>query len=83
MVDQVTNTYNNTLTVTGRLPGVYECRVENDGGFDTEARTVTGKGCDVKKCCLTAYTRQFVAGICLVIPIHCTNSGIDIWKFVL
>ena len=54
VVDQVTATYTNTLTVTGRLPGVYECRVENDRGFDAEARSVTGKGCDVKKCSLTA-----------------------------
>ena len=54
VVDQETSTYNNILTVTGRLPGMYNCRVENDRGFDAEARTVTGKGCDVKKCSLTA-----------------------------
>ena len=28
--------------------------VQKIGGFDTEARSVTGKGCDVKKCSLTA-----------------------------
>ena len=54
VIDMMTATYNNTLTVTGRLPGMYNCRVENDRGFDAEARSVTGKGCDVKKCSLTA-----------------------------
>ena len=51
---------------------MYNCRVENDGGFDTEARTVTGKGCDVKKCSLTAcnfYLDTVYTGIYLVIPI--------------
>ena len=54
VIDMMTATYNNTLTVTGRLPGMYNCGVENDRGFDAEARSVTGKGCDVKKCSLTA-----------------------------
>ena len=44
----MTATYTNTLTVTGRLPGVYKCRVQNDRGFDAEARTVIGKGCNMK-----------------------------------
>ena len=29
VVDQQTATYHNTLTVTGRLPGIYQCNVTN------------------------------------------------------
>ena len=79
VVDQVTNTYNNTLTVTGRLPGVYNCRVENGGGFDAEARSVTGKGCDVKKCSLTAcnfYLDTVFTDIYLVILITLKSQAL-------
>ena len=56
VTDMMTATYTNTLTVTGRLPGVYECKVDNDIGFDTKTRTVAGKGCDVNIGSLTVHT---------------------------
>ena len=48
VTDMMTATYTNTLTVTGRLPGMYKCRIQNVRGIATEALTVAGKGCDVK-----------------------------------
>ena len=48
VTSMVTATYTNTLTVTGRLAGMYKCRIQNVRGVATEALTVAGKGCDVK-----------------------------------
>ena len=43
IVDTVTAQYTHTLTVTGRLPGVYTCTVDNEGSpQDSESFTVEG-----------------------------------------
>ena len=41
--DPVTARYTHTLTMTGRLPGVYKCSVENDKHSNAETFTVKGK----------------------------------------
>ena len=48
VTSMMTATYTNTLTVTGRLPGMYKCRIQNVRGVASEALTVAGKGCDMK-----------------------------------
>ena len=43
VVDGVTAQYNHTLTVTGRLPGVYTCTVDNEvSPQDSESFTIEG-----------------------------------------
>ena len=76
VTDMMTATYINTLTVTGRLPGLYNCRVENVRGVASKARSVTGKGCDVNKCFLSAcnfYVDTVYTSICM-----CGNTEVGI-----
>ena len=48
VTDPVTATYTNTLTVTGRLAGQYECNVSNSRTLSESTRslTVVGKKCN-------------------------------------
>ena len=43
ITDQQTATYSNTLTVTGRYTGDYQCSVSNAGNTATQTLTVTGE----------------------------------------
>ena len=49
VTDPVTATYTNTLTVTGRLAGQYQCNVSNSRtpSGSTRSITVVGKECIV------------------------------------
>ena len=53
VTDAVTATYTNTLTVTGRLAGQYECNVSNSRtpSGSTRSLTVVGKECSVAHGC--------------------------------
>ena len=53
VMDTVTATYTNTLTVTGRLAGQYECSVSNSRTLSgsTRSLTVVGKECNVAHGC--------------------------------
>ena len=53
VMDTVTATYTNTLTVTGRLAGQYECSVSNSRtpSGSTRSLTVVGKECSVAHGC--------------------------------
>ena len=52
VMDTVTATYTNTLTVTGRLAGQYECSVSNirTPSGSTRNLTVVGKECNEHAC---------------------------------
>ena len=52
VTDPVTATYTNTLTVTGRLPGQYDCSVSNSRtpSRSTRSSTVVGKKCNEHTC---------------------------------
>ena len=52
VTDPVTATYTNTLTVTGRLAGQYQCNVSNSRtpSGSTRSITVVGKECDEHTC---------------------------------
>ena len=53
VTDPVTATYTNTLTVTGRLAGQYQCSVSNSRtpSGSTRSLTVVGKECSVPHGC--------------------------------
>ena len=53
VTDPVTATYTNTLTVTGRLAGQYQCNVSNSRtpSGSTRSITVVGKECSVAHGC--------------------------------
>ena len=62
--DPVTAQYTHTLTVTGRLPGLYNCTVENNKP-SSDSATLEGKGilCKyAKHMCLAVGTNFTVAG---------------------
>ena len=56
VADPVTATYTNTLTVTGRLAGQYECSVSNSRtpSGSTRSITVVGKECTVLHVAMSA-----------------------------
>ena len=60
VADPVTATYTNTLTVTGRLAGQYQCSVSNSRtpSESTRSLTVVGKECDEHACLVYWYIDQ-------------------------
>ena len=60
VVDRVTAQYTHTLTVTGRLPGVYTCTVDNEvSPQDSESFTVEGTVVVVLSFMTTVYCYSF------------------------
>ena len=61
VVNGVTAQYTHTLTVTGRLPGLYTCTVDNEvSPQDSESFTVEG----------TVVVSSLLCGYCVLLPLQ-------------
>ena len=72
VTDTVTATYNHTLTVTGRIVGVYQCSVSNIRTPSGSSRSLTVVGKKRNVACMLVGRHA-----CIVLSLHCLRVNLS------